>query len=237
MLESLPMSKSEKVKAAAQTSRQLLNRYIQEGIIDPEQLGWGKGIAKSREDLERELDSGDSILTPFITPDGQNTLLRHVKPAYVYAFAYRRKYGLVGKKQLYVLHEDWQKFRRHGKPKKERNNYYVSEKMHPEETPEHEAQRALEEELGLKNLKKSRFIILRPEEEVKEPAKSSTYPGIWSEKIMIRSSILLFGRREVRRRYYEKQEDKTTRFSWKRVDKVDNDRVQEYARQYRRDKP
>jgi hypothetical protein len=174
-----------------------LLRMLHEHGINTE--SWGKGTTKTVEDLQTELDRGESSL---VAKDGKLQRIVSVLLLEVYCEIDGRRYHLYEDRQV---HKDGSVLRREDVPNS------VSEKVGSDELPPNPAviRRALYEELGIKKFITAREI--KYEEKAKPP---KTYPDIpaeyhyyWWEVEISESDFKPEG-------YVEVQEKKSTYFVW-----------------------
>lgn len=176
-----------------------LKQQLESAGIDTSE--WGKGEAKTVEHLQKEIESGETIL---ITGE-QGELLRKV----VVGGADILYTSPEGKK--YRLKEDRQVFK-DGRERKRNLDQAISEKMKPDEDPTDAIIRGVREELDIEG------DLSVTETGVEEQLLSSpSYPGLQSQYILHKFSITLVDSQFRSDGYVEEQEDKSTYFVWEEV--------------------
>lgn len=181
---------------------QILAQRLRKAGIDISQ--WGKGEAKTLEHLQREIESGETILST----DAEGKIIREVLVSGADVFYVTKD----GKK--YRLKEEKQVFK-DGRERRRNFPWSISEKGKPGETPREMILRGIKEELGLEG----NFQI---EEAGKySPTKtkdSQSYPGLVSRYTDYRFIITLNDEQFKPEGYTEKNADQTSYFVWKEVE-------------------
>jgi len=158
---------------------------------------WGKGGAKTVEQLLHELNFEEVVLS--IRDD---RLLREVRGVIVNVFYQRDQ-------QLLRLFESHQVFL-DGTVRVREAHLIPGEKLLKGETIEAGGRRMLREELGIKTL-----LPLTPQKPIeKGPFISATYPGLWSKYFNSVLSTSLTRDLYEPDGYIERQPDKTSFFKW-----------------------
>lgn len=160
--------------------------------------GWGKGSAKTLEHLQREIESGETVL---IT-DKQGRLLRKVEVVSGNIF-YISPDG-----KRYRLREYEQVFK-DGRKRTRNLGEAVSEKMKPNEDPIDAMIRGVREELGIEGK-----ISLTETGVDKQLLSSPSYPGLQSQYIRHMFEVILNDQQFRPDGYVEEQDDKNTYFIW-----------------------
>ncbi len=165
---------------------------------------WGKGVAKSVDDLFLEIQEGESSLEALDIP---HALVRHVRVACIDVVIKNRN-------DLYMLVEDSQVFT-DGRKRSRKLETSVSEKLDPGEDSHDGASRALKEELGFA----TGYALYKVREET-ETIDSPSYPGLtakfqrfffvaWIQRCLYKPEG-----------YVEDDGKKKTFFVWKAVKKL-----------------
>lgn len=163
---------------------------------------WGTGQAKTLEHLQKEIESGETILITGETGE----LLRRVVVGGADIY-YQSPDG-----KRYRLKEDRQVFK-DGRERQRDLGQAVSEKMKPDEDPKDAMIRGIEEELGI-----SGEIALTEIGTDVEQVTSPSYPGLESEYIRHKFQAILADEQYNPEGYVEKQSDKSTFFVWEEVE-------------------
>ncbi len=163
---------------------------------------WGTGQAKTLAHLQKEIESGETIL---IT-DEKGELLRKV----VVGGADIYYHSPDGKK--YRLKEDRQVFK-DGRERRRDLGQAVSEKMKPDENPTDAMIRGIKEELGIDG-----EITLTKTGTDEQLLASPSYPGLQSQYIRHKFEAMLNDEQFRQNGYVEEQTDKSTYFVWERVE-------------------
>ena len=177
---------------------------LQKQLVDAgiDTSSWGTGKAKTLEHLQREIESGETIL--IIRETGK--LLRRI--VVVGADIYYQSPD--GKK--YRLKEDRQVFK-DGRERRRDLGQAVSEKMKPDEDPKDAMIRGIQEELGIS----SEIALTETGTDVQQ-ATSPSYPGLESEYIRHKFQTTLTDEQFNPDGYVEEQSDKSTYFIWEEVE-------------------
>ena len=159
---------------------------------------WGTGSAKTIEHLQKELNSGESILI-----DNEGVLIRQITVLYIDVFCEFNG-------SVFRLKEDKQVFIDGRERKRDYLTCSMAEKLKANETPDKKAvARAISEELGVNLLKSIKFGDV----EIKEQ-ESPSYPCL-NTKLTIHKLIVELDESEFKPNgYVEVQEDKSTFFVW-----------------------
>ena len=176
-----------------------LNKQLADAGIDTS--SWGTGQAKTLAHLQKEIESGETIL---ITRETGELLRRVVVGG---ADIYYRSSD--GKK--YRLKEDRQVFN-DGRERRRDLGQAVSEKMKPDEDPRTAMIRGIQEELGI-----SSEIYLTEAGTDEQMVTSPSYPGLESQYIRHKFQVLLTDEQFEPEGYTEEQSDKSTYFIWEEV--------------------
>lgn len=163
---------------------------------------WGTGQAKTLAHLQKEVESGETILITGETGE----LLRRV----VVGGADIYYQSPDGKK--YRLKEDRQVFK-DGRARRRDLGQAVSEKMKPDEEPMAAMIRGIKEELGI-----SGEIALSETGTDIQQVTSPSYPGLESEYIRHKFQATLADEQFNPNGYVEEQSDKSTYFVWEEVE-------------------
>ncbi len=140
--------------------------------IDLEQ--WGKGAAKTVQNLLDEINSGESTMTIF-----QDKLIRKVRILYILV-----RYS-DGQKN-YVLKEQQQENKKTGVIRTRDFPASVAEKMQPRETSRAATIRAIAEELGIETP-----ITILDGDTTSKTGHSDSYPGLTTDRIIYNSVVNL----------------------------------------------
>lgn len=159
---------------------------------------WGRGSAKTVEDLASELERGEAQLRE---NPRTGELERLVRVAEVDVFA-RDAEGAVRR-----LVEDHQRFA-DGRRRKRKLDSSLAEKLLAAERPLAAARRALEEELGVSGAQVRRAG--RPHTTTRE---SPSYPGLRTRYEIVPYAAWLSGD-DIQERYVERTPEKDTKFRW-----------------------
>jgi hypothetical protein len=173
-------------------SEEELTSLLKENGVDPEEFG--KGEAKTLAHLLKEIHEGECSL--WLTEDG--TIKRVVNGACVDVF-YKNQH----------LKEDRQEFK-DGRVRVRDIITSIGEKLQPGEDPRLAAQRALEEELGIKE----ELDIRYQEDIVKALDFSQSYPGLHTRYEMKCFWVELPEAYYKPEGYVEHQADKSTYWVW-----------------------
>lgn len=187
-------TRSRAIQPIPSDTRQLAALLRQHGV---DVNRWGTAAAKSVEHLRRELEQGESVL---LEEDGQ--LVREVAVVEI---------DVVGPREEVRLHEDRQEYR-DGRTRRRSLGGALNEKLHPGETPDRAARRALREELGISDAR----LALVPLDTVEDERESPSYPGLRSRYLVWRYRLRLPPRHFRPEGYVEEQDDKATYFRWRR---------------------
>lgn len=163
---------------------------------------------KTVNDLFNELKEEEARL---VSRDGKLIRLITVVSADVYYERVFLKYIHIVPK--YLLTEEIQTFS-DGRSKKRETDYSVAEKMFPGENPCDALYRMMKEELGISDKNKN-YSYSKLKTRYKE-SKSSSYPGLITEKEIYYFVVSLTNRSYNPSGYIEEQEDKKTYFVWKK---------------------
>ncbi len=178
------------------TTEDLITKLGEYGI--PHET-WGKGEAKSVENLLDELTNSECII---VEEDGQ--LVRYIEFVGINIF-----YNEDGNK--YLLTEDRQVFN-DGRVRKRKMLASVSEKMKSGENPLVSAIRGIKEELGIDVGK----YQLEEKKDIGYDNKSQSYPGLSSKYKGHIFNCKLVSSQYREEGYIEVQKDKSTFFVWKK---------------------
>lgn len=162
---------------------------------------WGTGQAKTLVHLQKEIESGETVLITGETGE----LLRKV----VVGGADIYYQSSDGKK--YRLKEDRQVFK-DGRERRRDLGQAVSEKMKPDEDPKDAMIRGIQEELGI-----SGEIALTETGTDVQQVISPSYPGLDSKYIRHKFQTTLTDEQFNPDGYVEEQSDKSTYFIWEEV--------------------
>ena len=161
---------------------------------------WGKGGAKSTKSLATEVLLGESVLV-----ETKGGLVRQVGLVHIDVW-YKVGDDLLQLVEKVQIFSDGRRRRR--------GLTGVNEKLMPNESIHACAKRALEEELGL-FVSSNNIIYLEEKHEARE---SPSYPGLTTEFTIHEMEINLSGLDFKNTGYTEIQPDKTTYFSWQKVE-------------------
>jgi hypothetical protein len=178
-----------------------LQKQLESANIDTSK--WGTGQAKTLTHLQKEIESGETILVTGETGE----LLRQV----VVGGADVYYESPDGKK--YRLKEDRQVFK-DGRERRRDLGQAVSEKMKPDENPTDAMIRGIREELGI-----SGEIKLTETGTDEQTLTSPSYPGLLSKYVRHKFQATLDDEQFNPEGYVENQSDKSTYFVWEEVDK------------------
>ena len=178
-----------------------LRKQLADAGIDTS--SWGTGQAKTLAHLQREIESGETILITGETGE----LLRRVVVGGADIFYYQSPDG-----KKYRLKEDRQVFK-DGRERRRAFGQAVSEKMKPDEEPRSAMIRGIQEELGI-----SGEIALSETGTDVQQVTSPSYPGLESEYIRHKFQATLVDEQFNPDGYIEKQSDKSTYFVWEEVE-------------------
>ncbi|GIW62422.1 MAG: hypothetical protein KatS3mg091_837 [Patescibacteria group bacterium] len=174
----------------------ILRQQLESAGIDVSE--WGKGQAKTLAHLQKEIESGETVLVK----GEQGELLRRVLVCgadIFYISPDGKKYRLKEYKQVF----------KDGRERRRNLGQAVSEKMKPGEDPENAMIRGVREELGIEG------EISLVETGVEEQLLSSpSYPGLQSQYIRHIFEITLNDQQFKPEGYLEEQDDKITYFVW-----------------------
>ena len=176
----------------------LLHQLINSGI---NVSLWGIGKSKSVENLQKELDSGETVLSL----DKNGGLLREVTGIGVDVFFSSKN------SQKLILKEDRQIFP-DGSIRYRHMNTSISEKMKINENPHTAALRGLKEELGIDS-----SVELLPNGIYKEEHTSSTYPGLNSHYTKYKFIANISPEQYRSSGYHEVDDGITTYFVWQKI--------------------
>ena len=190
---------SEKFEETNEFALNALRQRLERVGIDVS--SWGRGQAKTLEHLQKEIDSGETVLTV----GKENELLRKV----VVGGADVCYVSPEGKR--YRLKEEKQGFK-DGRERRRDLGQAVFEKMKPDEDPKEAMTRGIREELGVEG-----EIILTEVGTVEQLLSSPSYPGLQSQYIRHKFEILLKDEQFKPEGYVEEQSDKSTYFVWEEV--------------------
>lgn len=189
----------ENLEKSNESGLNALKQQLEYAGIDVSE--WGKGQAKTLAHLQKEIESGETVLV--IGEQGE--LLRKVVVVSADIFYIAPD----GKK--YRLKEDKQIFK-DGRERKRDLGQAVSEKMRPNEDPKSAMIRAVREELGIEG------EISLTEIGIDEQLHSSpSYPGLQSQYVRHKFEVTLNDQQFEPDGYVEEQEDKSTYFVWEEV--------------------
>ena len=162
---------------------------------------WGVGEAKTPEDLQKEIEAGETVLEF----DKEGRLLRKVLSSGTDVFYIApdgKKYRLVEQRQVF---KDGRERRRHF-------DWSVSEKLKSNEDPQAATIRGLKEELGIDG----NVTLVESETEGKLTVAQS-YPGLRTLYTTHRFAVALNDEQYKPEGYMEEQEGLTTYFAWEEV--------------------
>ncbi|OGZ32545.1 MAG: hypothetical protein A3H02_00175 [Candidatus Niyogibacteria bacterium RIFCSPLOWO2_12_FULL_41_13] len=162
---------------------------------------WGTGQAKTLAHLQKEIESGETILIK----GKEGELLRKVVVGGADVFYVSPE----GKK--YRLKEDRQVFK-DGRERRRDLGQAVSEKMKPDENPNDAMIRGIQEELGIVG-----EIILTETGTDEQLLTSPSYPGLQSQYIRHKFEAILNQKQFKQNGYVEEQPDKSTYFIWEEI--------------------
>ena len=162
---------------------------------------WGTGQAKTLAHLQKEIESGETILIK----GKEGELLRKVVVGGADVFYVSPE----GKK--YRLKEDRQVFK-DGRERRRDLGQAVSEKMKPDENPNDAIIRGIREELGIGG-----EIILTETATDEQLLTSPSYPGLQSQYIRHKFEAILNQKQFKQNGYVEEQPDKSTYFIWEEI--------------------
>lgn len=189
----------ENLEKSKESALNTLRQQLETAGIDVSE--WGKGQAKTLAHLQKEIESGETVL---VTGE-QGELLRKVMVGG--ADIYYVSPG--GKK--YRLKEDRQVFK-DGRERKRDLGQAVSEKMKPDEDLKDAMIRGVREELGIEG-----EISLTETGTDEQLLSSPSYPGLQSQYVRHRFEATLNDQQFQSEGYTEKQEDISTYFVWEEV--------------------
>ncbi len=161
---------------------------------------WGKGGAKTLGHFQKELESGESVLT-----ESEGKLIRNIQTVAINIY-YRDPVGtllLVERKQVFV----------DGRIRRRNLSTSLGEKIKVGEKPSEAVIRAIAEELGIKEeiqLNKKGF-------EIKQPEESRSLPGLMTINTLHYFDVFIQKESYKTEGYIEKQKDKTTYFIWRKI--------------------
>lgn len=162
---------------------------------------WGIGQAKTLAHLQKEIESGETVLVTSST----GKLLRKVIGGGADIF-YTSPDG-----KKYRLKEDRQVFK-DGRERRRDFGWAVSEKMRPDEDPRIAMIRGIQEELGI-----SGGVDLEEIETDEETLNSPSYPGLQSQYVRHKFRMTLNKDQFNPDGYVEEQPDKSTYFVWEEI--------------------
>ena len=162
---------------------------------------WGTGKAKTLEHLQKEIESGETIL---ITGEAGELLRRVVvgKADIFYQSPDGKKYRLKEDKQVF----------KDGRERRRNLGQAVSEKIRPDEDPDTAMIRGIQEELGISG----KISLTKTMEDV-ENETSPSYPGLKSQYSRQIFQATLSDEQFKPEGYVEEQSDKSTYFIWEEV--------------------
>lgn len=162
---------------------------------------WGMGEAKTLDHLLAEINTGEVIIT---VKDCR--VIRTISTAAVNVY-----YAEETRRLLLV--EDRQVFS-DGRIRRRNLSTSLGEKVKSGETPEVTAQRAVEEELGVRE-----NLTFIPKPVIEKPSlPSESFPGLSVVNVLYRFDVFLPAQFYKPEGYIEHQADKTTYFIWKLLD-------------------
>lgn len=165
---------------------------------------WGTGGYKTFDHLLNEIECQEAILTTNVNGE----LLRKVEivgAAIYYLTDDGSKYYLLEEKQIYV---DGRERRRSAI-----NNRSVFEKKKPNESPMGAMTRGIQEELGLEG-----DIYLEKADMYHTVTDSASYPGLKADNTFYMFESMLTQEQFNPDGYIERQPDKTTYFTWVKIE-------------------
>ncbi|MDO8601872.1 MAG: hypothetical protein Q7R62_01940 [bacterium] len=161
---------------------------------------WGKGEAKTLNDLYSEIRHGESELNI----EQGSKLVREVGIVKIDIF-YKNEIG------TYKLAEDYQEFY-DGRRRTIKQDCPVGEKMKPHETPIRAFERALKEELAITHPIPGRAVRARITTKI-----SKSYPGLTSRYHEHRFTVTIPKKYYNAEGYMERDGDRKTYFSWRKT--------------------
>lgn len=190
------MENFERVNEAALN---VLKQQLKGAGVDISQ--WGSGQAKTSAHLQKEIESGETVLVS----GKEGELLRKV---------------VVGGADIYYTSPDGKKYRlkeekqvfKDGRERRRDLGQAVSEKMKPDENPKDAMIRGIREELGTEG-----EVILTETGTDEQLLTSPSYPGLQSQYIRHRFEAVLNDEQFRQDGYVEGQVDKSTYFVWEEV--------------------
>ena len=189
----------ESLEKKNEDTLQLLQQRLQSAGIDISQ--WGMGQAKTLVHLQKEIESGETILVT--SENGE--LLRKV---------------VVGGADVYYISPDGKKYRlkeakqifKDGRERRRDLGNAISEKMKPDENPRKAMARGIAEELNIAG-----EIILTEMGTDEHLITSPSYPGLQSQYVTYKFQVTLNDQQFNPNGYIENQSDKSTYFVWEEV--------------------
>lgn len=176
-----------------------LERQLKNAGID--NSTWGTGQAKTLANLQKEIESGETVLVT----GKEGELLRKV---------------VVGSADIYYVSPDGKKYRlkeekqvfKDGRERRRDLGAAVSEKMKPDEDPKGAMIRGIQEELGING-----EITLTETGADNQTIISPSYPDLQSQYIRHKFEAVLNDEQFNPEGYVEEQSDKSTYFVWEEV--------------------
>ncbi len=190
----------ERFERKSEIATDILKKQLEAAGINTAE--WGTGQAKTLEHLQKEIESGETIL---VTGE-KCELLRKVVVGGADIY-YKSPDG-----KRYRLKEDRQVFK-DGRERRRDLGQAVSEKMKPDEDPKEAIIRGIQEELGI-----SGEITLTEIGTDYQIITSPSYPGLQSQYIRHRFQAVLNEEQFNPNGYIEEQSDKSTYFVWEEVE-------------------
>ncbi len=164
---------------------------------------WGKWKAKTLEHLQKEIDSGETILVVQNTGELLRQVLVGSSDVYYKDF-FKGEYRLKEEKQVF----------KDGRERRRELPQSLSEKLKHDENPREAMIRGIKEELGING-----EIELTELWVDKVILNSPSYPGLSSEYLCYKFKTKLNNKQFNPNGYIENQLDKSTYFVWEKLDR------------------
>ncbi len=177
-----------------------LKFILEESGIDTS--SWGQGPTKCLEDLQREIEEGESVLEK----NENGELIRKISLVCIFIY-YKDKFG-----KTYFLNEDRQVFNNGSERKRDINNS-VTEKIKKDEDVVEAAKRGIVEELGIEDDFDLEDLGVENEEKL-----SHAYPNLKTQSIQYKFKVFLNDTQFNPEGYIENQPNKSTYFVWEELE-------------------